>query len=211
MARGDAGQAAEPFLLYRDGEGKEWLFTLAAGLASVSVGRGPSPDLALDWDQQVSRLHARLERADGGWAVVDDGLSRNGTFVNGERVSGRQRPERRRRPAVRRHHDDLPRPRPRRSKQLAASGEGQTGVVLSTTQRRVLRGAVPALQGRERSPSPPTDQQLAEELFLPVEVVKTHLRVLFAKFGVDGLAQDQKRAGLVERAFADGVFSERDL
>jgi pSer/pThr/pTyr-binding forkhead associated (FHA) protein len=32
-----------------------------------------------------------VRRAGGSWLIVDDGLSRNGTFVNGERVTGRRR------------------------------------------------------------------------------------------------------------------------
>ena len=43
------------------------------------------------WDSEVSRLHAQLEPVGRDWIVVDDGLSRNGTFVNGERVNGRRR------------------------------------------------------------------------------------------------------------------------
>jgi transcriptional regulator with AAA-type ATPase domain len=39
-------------------------------------------------DDRVSRLHARLEKKDGGFWLEDLG-SRNGTFVNGERVQGR--------------------------------------------------------------------------------------------------------------------------
>ena len=35
--------------------------------------------------------------------------------------------------------------------------------------------------------------------------------VLFAKFGLDQPPRDQKRTPLVERAFYDGVISERDL
>jgi hypothetical protein len=46
---------------------------------------------------------------------------------------------------------------------------------------------------------------------LSVDAVKTHLRVLFAKFGVERLPQNQKRIRLVERAFYGGVVSERDL
>ena len=42
------------------------------------------------------------------------------------------------------------------------------------------------------------------ELSLSVDAVKTHLRVLFGKFGIEGLAQNQKRARLVELAFARG-------
>ena len=32
-----------------------------------------------------------IEWVDTHWTVVDDGLSRNGTFVNGERITGRRR------------------------------------------------------------------------------------------------------------------------
>jgi pSer/pThr/pTyr-binding forkhead associated (FHA) protein len=48
-------------------------------------------DVALTWDPGVSRVHAELARLADDWTVVDDGLSRNGTFVNGERVEGRRR------------------------------------------------------------------------------------------------------------------------
>ena len=44
-----------------------------------------------------------------------------------------------------------------------------------------------------------------------VDAVKTHLRVLFAKFGIEQLPQNQKRMRLVERAFYSGAISERDL
>ena len=59
--------------------------------------------------------------------------------------------------------------------------------------------------------SPATNQEIAEELFLSVDAVKTHLRVLFAKFGIEGLPQNQKRARLVERAFNSGAITGRDL
>jgi pSer/pThr/pTyr-binding forkhead associated (FHA) protein len=39
----------------------------------------------------VSRLHAELVQMGADWVVCDDGLSHNGTFVNGERVRGRRR------------------------------------------------------------------------------------------------------------------------
>ena len=57
----------------------------------ITIGRRPSNDVALDWDSEVSRVHAALERTGEDWTVVDDGLSHNGTFVNGERVTGRRR------------------------------------------------------------------------------------------------------------------------
>ena len=48
-------------------------------------------DVSLPWDAEVSGLHAELRRFGEEWTVADDGLSRNGTFLNGERIVGRQR------------------------------------------------------------------------------------------------------------------------
>ncbi len=49
------------------------------------IGRDPSNSIALDRDSTVSRRHARLLPADGGYRILDEG-SANGTFVNGARV-----------------------------------------------------------------------------------------------------------------------------
>src|SRR6185436_866564 len=87
-ARLDAERRGEPFLLYRDGDGAQVILTLTA---PVTVGRRAERDVALAWDTEVSRLHAQVEPVGSDWIVVDDGLSRNGTYVNGERVNGRRR------------------------------------------------------------------------------------------------------------------------
>src|SRR4029450_10397961 len=88
----------------------------------------------------------------------------------------------------------------------AAAGEVPT-VDLSTTQRRVLVALCRPYKEGAAFASPATNQQIAEELYLSVDAVKTHLRVLFAKFGVEQLPQNQKRTRLVERAFLSGVIS----
>ena len=93
----------------------------------------------------------------------------------------------------------------------ATAGESPVAVDLSTTQRRVLVALCRPYKDGSAFASPATDQQIAEELFLSVDAVKTHLRVLFAKFGIEQLPEDQKRIRLVERAFYGGVISERDL
>ena len=82
--------ASEPFLTWRDASGRERTFPLSLDRDRVLIGRSRESDLSLEDDPRVSRRHAVLERAGADWAVVDDRLSRNGTFVNGERVRGRR-------------------------------------------------------------------------------------------------------------------------
>src|SRR5262245_32194000 len=77
------------FLVFSDPDGGRQIVELEA--ERVTIGRRPSCDVALPWDGEVSRLHAELVRLGEDWVLCDDGLSHNGTFVNGERVRGRRR------------------------------------------------------------------------------------------------------------------------
>src|SRR3954447_1128185 len=81
----------ERFLLYRDDAGAQQYVDLPDDRERLTIGRRAGNDLALPWDAQVSRLHAELVRMSADWVVCDDGISHNGTFVNGERVRGRRR------------------------------------------------------------------------------------------------------------------------
>jgi S1-C subfamily serine protease len=60
--------------------------------AVVAIGRHPLSDLRFDpqTELEVSTRHAELRAIEHGWSVHDPG-SRNGTFVNGERVEGTHR------------------------------------------------------------------------------------------------------------------------
>jgi pSer/pThr/pTyr-binding forkhead associated (FHA) protein len=83
-----------PFLLYEDGAGNEQVYMLEdTASRKITVGRAPAADVLLTWDSKISGVHAELERIGDGWAIADDGLSRNGTFVNEERLQGRHRLE----------------------------------------------------------------------------------------------------------------------
>jgi pSer/pThr/pTyr-binding forkhead associated (FHA) protein len=81
---------ALPFVFYRDAKGRQRIYELPER-GQVTIGRGSWMDISLSWDEGASRLHARLEPLGTDWTVVDDGTSRNGTFLNGERVEGRRR------------------------------------------------------------------------------------------------------------------------
>ena len=57
----------------------------------AQVGRGANNDVRLS-DESVSEVHAKLQRRDDGWYVVDMD-STNGTYVGGSRVAGERRLE----------------------------------------------------------------------------------------------------------------------
>jgi FHA domain len=210
-ARIEAERSGRPFLVFRDDEGSQRLFSFEPGMTEASIGRERSTDLVLGWDDQVSRLHARLVRDEEDWTVVDDGLSSNGTFVNGERTSGPRRLSDGdslrfggitmtfRAPAIEGRAGPAP-----------ASGS-PAEVDLSTTQRRVLVALCRRYKDGTGSSGPADDEEMAGELFMSVDALRTHLMVLFTKLGVDQAPPDQQRIRLVERAIYDGVISERDL
>jgi pSer/pThr/pTyr-binding forkhead associated (FHA) protein len=207
----EAERLGLPFLVYRDGDGGQQIFQLGEELERVTVGRATSTDICIEWDTEVSRLHAELERIGGDWTVSDDGLSRNGTHVNGERVVGRRRLQ------------DADSVRFGRTlatfRQPLASDASETVVAqdvldrasLSEAQRRVLVALCRPFKESTGYVTPATNQQIAGELFLSVDAVKTHLRALFSKFGIEDLPQNQKRIRLVELALKSGVVTPRDL
>ena len=215
QARIEAERTGRPFLLYLDGDDRQQLFVFVPDAVQAEVGRRPSSDLALDWDDQVSRVHARFERVEDGWVLVDDGLSRNGTFVNEERLSGRQRlndGDTLRFGATAVTYRAPAPPTPGSGTPGTADAPGAPAdVVLSSNQRRVLVALARPYKGRTGFAGPATDQQIADELVVSVGAVRTHLRVLCAKLGIEALPGGATRVRLVERAFAAGLITERDL
>jgi predicted ATPase len=83
-----AEHRGRPFLAYRDDKGRQRVVDLDERDSRVTVGRRSDNDISIPWDGEVSRLHAVLDRGRFGWTVTDDGMSRNGSFVNGSSVSG---------------------------------------------------------------------------------------------------------------------------
>ena len=230
-ALAEAERSGRPFLVFRDGDGRQHLFFFEPGSASASVGRRPSSDLVLGWDDQVSRLHARFERSRDSWILVDDGLSSNGTFVNEERLNGRRRlfngdtvrfgatratfrtPERGpQAPAPPAAHPPQPQPSPvAPAVPQAEAARRRAAVGLSSTQRRVLASLCRPYKGRSGFANPASDEQIAEELFLSVGEVRGHIRVLHAKLGLGARPSAEARVRLVEHAFSTGLIAEGDL
>jgi len=186
-----------PFLLFRDGAGEQAVYELDR--ERVTIGRRAGNDIALTWDHEVSRVHAELTRMGDDWVLCDEGLSHNGTFVNGKRVVGRR--------LVR--GGDMIAVGDTQLAFCAAAGGSSIAtrtaesalpeIALSPAQRRVLGALCRPMQGGAYAP-PASNQQIADELTISVETVKGTLTALFERFGLEGLPQNQKRAALAVRA-----------
>lgn len=201
----EAEQAGEPFLVYRDGGGAQRIVRLGPDLASAVVGRAATSDVPIGWDDRVSRTHARMERIGGEWAIEDDGLSRNGTYVNEERVRGRRRL--RDGDMVRAGHTTLVFRTPSAGASSLTEPESRLAAApaLSDAQRRVLDALGRPCLAQSGPLTPATNDQIASELHLSVDAVKAHLRQLYRRFDVEDLPQIQKRTALVRIALGAGL------
>lgn len=207
--RQDALSTGVPHLVLRDGEDRQVLIALDGRRAKLTIGRRQENDVALPWDERASRLHAELELVGGEWVLVDQGLSANGTFVGEARMVGRRRLR----------DGDVVRVGGTLIAYCAAdervgttrADDSRASLSISPAQRRVLVALCrPALTGG-RFAAPPSNTEVAQELFLSVDSIKTHLRALFDAFELDSVPQGRKRATLVERALRLGVVTDRDL
>jgi pSer/pThr/pTyr-binding forkhead associated (FHA) protein len=189
------------FLLFRDDTGHAGVCELPDGRDRLTLGRRASCDLALPWDDEVSRLHAELVRMGADWVVCDDGLSHNGTFVNGERLNGRRRL---------RDGDVLVVGMTRMTFSAPPASSATAGstrvaqasapeIRLTATQRRLLAALCRPLRDAGYA-APASNRQIADELVISLDTVKGTLSVLFERFGLAELPQNQKRAALAARA-----------
>jgi pSer/pThr/pTyr-binding forkhead associated (FHA) protein len=206
----EAEREGRPFLVFRDG-GSEQVILPIAPEAELWVGRSPAADVRLGWDEEVSALHAQIEVVRGECTLVDDGLSRNGSFVNDERVHGRRHLRDgdslrfgRTLVVYRRPGEDAP-------EATVVAGEVPAAATISPAQRKVLLALCRPYKGGDVFATPATNQQIGEELHLSVDAVKTHMRALFEKLEVGDIPQNQKRVALAERALQSGIVNRREL
>lgn len=200
-----------PFLVFRDSTSSQRLFPLE-GRDRIVIGRSAEGDVTITGDESVSRLHAEMIRAGGSWVVDDDGLSTNGTSVNGERIGARRRLVDRDLILVGETGLLFRDPRDPIVEERATRRTEEPGPSITEAQRRVLVELCRPLIAAEKSPGYPAgNQAIAESLSLSVAAVKSNLTQLFERFGLDDLPQNQKRVSLAEAALRSGVISRSEL
>jgi predicted component of type VI protein secretion system len=204
----EAQRSGRPHAIHRDGAGAQIVTLLDADVATV--GRRLDATICLSWDGSVSRVHAELHRVQDVWMLVDDGLSRNGSFVNGTRVIGRRRLE-----------DGDVLTFGSTSVVFRAAGAGAQADLTQSVRPIVPTATVSAAERcvlvalcrplHDGQPVPATNRQIADELHLSVPSVKRRLGALFERLGVDRLPQNEKRASLAAEALRSGLVAPFDF
>lgn len=195
-----------PFLVYWMPGDELAVLALDAATGPVVLGRRAGKGVALEWDERVSRSHALIEPAGDDWVLVDNG-STNGSFVDGRRVTARVRLLDRQRIRVGQTEIWFRQPSNHGSIPTVHSDLTPASDRITPAQQRVLTAlCAPSIEQGELA-TPPTNQQISDDLFLSVDAIKAHLRELFRLFEISDMPQNQKRLRLVELATRSGAVS----
>ena len=169
-----------------------------------TIGSSAASDVVVD-DVSVSRTHTLLEQLGGAWFVEDLG-SRNGTYVNGQRVTGRR---------ALRPGDEIRLGRARLVLRGLLSGSGTATAtideppVLTPRERDTLVALCQPLLSGDPFTEPASIREIASELVVSDAAVKQHLANLYAKFGIDD--GERRRVRLANAALFTGAVSLGDL
>jgi hypothetical protein len=172
----------------------------------VTVGKASTNLVALEHDATVSRLHAVLENLGHAWSIRDLG-SRNGTSLNGEKISAER---------VLRSGDEL---RIGTSRlvfwEVRETGEPATKDVtvsaepapphLTRRELEVLVALCRPLVSEAPFPGPASVRDMAQELFVTEAAIKQHLQNLYDKFAVP--TEGERRVRLANEAIRRGAVT----
>jgi pSer/pThr/pTyr-binding forkhead associated (FHA) protein len=207
-ARIEAERTGQAFVYWKDVDARQQILLLEPDAERVTVGRRGDQDIVLDWDKQVSRAHALLEKRGGDWTLIDE-LSQNGTYVNGDRVNRR----------VRLEHKDVMcfgstritfQDRARAEEDSTARASEETWAPMSARDRDVLRALCRPLVD-DSSAMPASNEEIAEKVSLSVDSVKARLRVQYERYGLVELRQGEKRTRLARLLLSNGTFKPHDF
>ena len=173
----------------------------------VTVGKASTNIVSLKHDSTVSRLHAVLENLGFAWSVRDVG-SRNGTYLNGEKISAER---------VLRSGDELRVGKSRlifwEVKEGDEATAGEATISAAPTQlpppltRRELEVLVVLCRPLVSNPFPAAAsvRRMAQELFVTEAAIKQHLQNLYDKFAIP--TEGERRVRLANEALRRGAVT----
>ena len=171
----------------------------------ITIGSHESNEVVLSADRTVSRLHAVLEAFPAGGSLRDMG-SRNGTFVNGQKMVGER---------VLGPGDEFRIGRTRLVLRGGGHGEhtateaAQPPPALTRRERDVLVALCRPVLSGDVFTEPASIRAMAAELVVSEAAVKQHLLNLYDKFAIYGV--DNRRLELANQAVRRGAVSIADL
>jgi pSer/pThr/pTyr-binding forkhead associated (FHA) protein len=205
-----------PVLVYLDPAGCHRSFSLS-DRGVVTLGRRPEADVCLPWDPGISRLHAELIHRAGEWLIADDGLSQNGTLVNGMPVEGRRRL---------RDGDLITLGRTsltfcESGTEADGSGRQDADVTMSLPEMRpvltyseqqqlILRELCRPLRDDGEGVQPAPDAEIASALALDHQVVARELDAVAYSFGYSEMTTDERRLRTALTALRSGLVDTSD-
>jgi pSer/pThr/pTyr-binding forkhead associated (FHA) protein len=177
----------------------------------VTLGKSSTNVVALSHDETVSRLHAVLENLGFAWSIRDLG-SRNGTYLNGERITAER---------VLRSGDELRLGATRlmfwevrdsgetRDEETVTAQPSQLPPRLTRREIDVLMALCRPLVSDDPFPEPASVRRMAAELVVTEAAVKQHLQNLYDKFDIP--AEGDRRVRLANEALRRGAVTIAQL
>ncbi|AFM15606.1 FHA domain-containing protein [Mycolicibacterium chubuense NBB4] len=177
----------------------------------VTLGKAASNAVALEHDETVSRLHAVFENLGAAWSIRDMG-SRNGTYLNGEKITAER---------VLHSGDEV---RVGKSRLIfwtvreAADGREEETVTaqpveapprLTRREYDVLVVLCRPLVSDDPFPEPASVRAMARELYVTEAAVKQHLQNLYDKFAIP--TEGDRRVRLANEALRRGAVTLAQL
>jgi pSer/pThr/pTyr-binding forkhead associated (FHA) protein len=179
--------------------------------ARATVGKAATNVVALEHDPTVSRLHAILENHGSAWSIRDVG-SRNGTYVNGEKIDSER---------VLRSGDEVRIGKSRLIfQEVRDTGEpadeativpdaSQLPPRLTRREYDVLLVLCRPLVSDDPFPEPVSVRRMAGELYVTEAAVKQHLQNLYDKFAIP--SEGDRRVRLANEALRRGAVTIAQL
>jgi pSer/pThr/pTyr-binding forkhead associated (FHA) protein len=174
----------------------------------VTVGKASANLVSLKDDSTVSRFHAVLENLGSAWSVRDVG-SRNGTYLNGDKISAER---------VLRSGDELRVGNSRlifwqvKQADETTTNEATVSVEPASLPPRLTRRELEVLEVLCRPlvsdvpfPGPASVRDMAQDLFVTEAAVKQHLQNLYDKFDIP--MEGERRARLANEAVRRGAIT----